>query len=94
ACSPVGGPSVAPAAESAVSSPSLAPTKRPFPLDCGPLDQSKCDAAADEIVRRATGRYGANIVLSIRFTDGCGSAMVALANGKAESMIIECAQPN
>jgi hypothetical protein len=57
-----------------------------YELTCGQLERSGCEADAAEIVRQ----HPTNAVVSISFTDQCGSAMVVLADGTRIGIMKDC----
>jgi hypothetical protein len=73
---------------SACTLPTVAPGA--YQLACGPLERSKCKDAASEIVRDAGVQQPTNAVLSITFTDSCGSSIVAFGNGTTTRTMVEC----
>ena len=55
-------------------------------VDCGPLGPDTCDAKAHDIVDANPGKP----ILTIRFTDECGSYTATYVDGNGVSAIIDC----
>jgi hypothetical protein len=65
-------------------------TPRPYDLVCGPIERSKCEDSAAEIVGDSDQKQPTNPVVSIWFTDTCGSRIVTFRDGTRTVTMADC----
>lgn len=64
-----------------------------YAVDCGPLSGDDCYRRAVEIASRALAADPANRIVSISFTDACGSSRLSRADGRESVTLVDCWRP-